>query len=114
MNKLGLLRKEIDIIDKKIVYCLIRKKSVKELVEQRIKIGLKIAKVKLAEDNSLRNLNKQKIITKIRNKKRENEIMRNVCFLAMKNGLDNNKVERLFKKIILKTIEAEVEFILSK
>lgn len=112
--RLDKLRKEIDLVDKRIVYCLVKKKSFHKLVDKRIKIGLKIAKVKLADDNSLRNLNKQKIINKIRNKKRENQILRNVCFLAMKNGLDNNKVERLFRKIILKTIEAEVKFILSK
>ena len=72
------LRKQIDEIDKKIVY----------LLKDRIEHCKRIGKVK--EENGLT----------VKDYQREDEVYLNIMGKALELGLDPQKVEAIFKKII--------------
>ncbi|MEM2932681.1 MAG: chorismate mutase [Candidatus Pacearchaeota archaeon] len=103
MDELSKIRAEINSLDEKIIKLLI----------QRIKLGKKIAKIKLKDNPSLKKVSKKALERKIKNIKREKEILRKVQARA-RHKLSQKFVIALFKQIIKETIRAEVEEIKNK
>jgi monofunctional chorismate mutase len=75
------LRKEIDKVDKKII----------SLISKRLKLAEKIGK------------EKKKLSLTIKDKKREEEILKNLLREADKNKISKELIKRLFKEIILES-----------
>lgn len=103
MDELSKVRTKIDSVDEKIIKLLI----------QRIKLGKKIARIKLKADPSLKKISRKAVERKIRNIKREREILRKVQAIA-KHELNHQFVKALFKQIIKETIRIEIEEIKNK
>jgi chorismate mutase len=75
------LRKEIDKVDKKVI----------SLISKRLKLVEKIGK------------EKKKLNLNIKDKKREEEVLKNLLKEADKNKISRNLIKRLFKEIILES-----------
>jgi chorismate mutase len=82
---LNIKRKQIDEIDKKLL----------ELLAKRFKINQKIGFYKKA--NKL----------KIKDKKREREILKRVALLAKKLNLNQNLIKKIFKEIIKESCQLQ-------
>lgn len=112
------VRKELDLLDEKIVFELAKGKNSKKLeklIKKRtILYGKKIAKIKLKLNPMLKTAKSaKKIIKLISNKQREQEVIKNAIKTAKKLKMKNTqKITNTFKKIIKENKKTQVKFIL--